>query len=242
MCFSSMSNQKVSAHFRAFSETSRFPLIICKAKIMFPWYLSHPKSKEKGQIWPEITNGFSSSGVQRKAVCNASACFPQGYRKLFPMKVILTSAFLKQLTVEEYGELLYLKEADADESFHPTPPPYLFVLEVSSPPPPLNTSSHSLSQRTPILIPFHQCRSRQEPLDPVMPRLSTSDKGAYRLPLPRIPWPAEESAEPVTSNQGTSRITTSFFGMLKICTLVSVCLTSLLVSDPIQFILKDFFV
>ena len=37
------------------------------------------------------------------------------------MKVILTSAFLKQLTVEQYGELLYLKEADADESFHPTP-------------------------------------------------------------------------------------------------------------------------
>jgi hypothetical protein len=50
------------------------------------------------------------------------------------MKVVLTSAFLKQLTVEQYGELLYLKEADADESFHPTPPLYLCALEVSPPP------------------------------------------------------------------------------------------------------------
>jgi hypothetical protein len=45
------------------------------------------------------------------------------------MKVILTSAFLKQLTVEQYGELLYLKEADADESFHPTLLLYLYALE-----------------------------------------------------------------------------------------------------------------
>jgi len=104
------------------------------------------------------------------------------------------------------------------------------------------TLSHLLSQRTPILIPFHQCRSRQESLNPVMPRLSTStsDKWAYRPPLPSIPWLAEESAETPRSNQGISRITTSSFGILKICTLVSVCLTSLLSSDLIQFIQKDF--
>jgi hypothetical protein len=52
------------------------------------------------------------------------------------------------------------------------------------------TLSHLLSQRTPIIIPFHQCRSRQESLDP---------KGAYRLPLPSIPWLAEESAETISS-------------------------------------------
>jgi hypothetical protein len=110
-----------------------------------------------------------------KGVCNASACIPQGCRKLFPMKVILTSAFLKQLTVEQYGELLYLKDADADESFHPTPPLYFFALEVSPPPPLKYLISLTLAKKPPILIPFHQCRSRQEPLDPVMPRLSASD-------------------------------------------------------------------
>jgi hypothetical protein len=90
---------------------------------MFSWYLSHSKSKEKGRIWPVITNGFSRSGVQAKVFamhlcrwCLHSA----GLQKTVSDESRSYICLLKTVNSEQNGELLYLKEADADESFHPT--------------------------------------------------------------------------------------------------------------------------